>query len=83
MGKINFVIMCDYAGTKDLSGQTYPEESYVAIPVSISDQHDVLSSLNVWGGIKIAHYVKSRKQAEETAREWNETYKRNGTYFDR
>ena len=36
------------------------------------------------GGLVTANVCNSRKEAEEIARAWNETYKKNGTYcYDR
>ena len=79
--KVNLVVCCDYAGTKDCFGDYYPEESYVAFAVSTSGCNDLVSLLDSIGGLVTANVCNSRKEAEEIARAWNETYKKNGTYF--
>ena len=79
--KVNLVVCCDYAGTKDCFGNYYPEESYVAFAVSTSGCNNLVSLLDSIGGLVTANVCNSRKEAEEIARAWNETYKKNGTYF--
>ena len=79
--KVNLVVCCDYDGTKDCFGNYYPEESYVAFAVSTSGCNDLVSFLDSIGGLVTANVCNSRKEAEEIARAWNETYKKNGTYF--
>lgn len=79
--KVNLVVCCDYAGTKDCFGNYYPEESYVAFAVSTSGYNNLVSLLDSIGGLVTANVCNSRKEAEEIARAWNETYKNNGTYF--
>ena len=79
--KVNLVVCCDYAGTKDFFGNYFPEESYVAFAVSTSGCNDLVSLLDSIGGLVTANVCNSRKEAEEIARAWNETYKKNGTYF--
>lgn len=79
--KVNLVVCCDYAGTKDCFGDYYPEESYVAFAVSCSGCDNLVYVLDRIGGLVTANVCNSRKEAEEIARAWNETYKKNGTYF--
>lgn len=79
--KVNLVVCCDYAGTKDCFGDYYPKESYVAFAVSTSGCNNLVSLLDSIGGLVTANVCNSRKEAEEIARAWNETYKNNGTYF--
>ena len=82
--KVNLVVCCDYAGTKNCFGDYFPEESYVAFAVSTSGCNDLVSLLDSIGGLVTANVCNSRKEAEEIARAWNETYKKNGTYcYDR
>lgn len=79
--KVNLVVCCDYAGTKNCFGDYYPEESYVAFAVSTSGCNNLVSLLDSIGGLVTANVCNSRKEAEEIARAWNETFKKNGTYF--
>lgn len=68
---------------KDENGKTKgdPEESYVAFAVSASGCENLVWVLDHIGGLVSANVCNSRKEAEEIARAWNETYKKNGTYF--
>lgn len=79
--KVNLVVCCDYAGTKNCFGDYFPEKSYGAFAVSTSGCNDLVSLLDSIGGLVTANVCNSRKEAEEIARAWNETYKKNGTYF--
>lgn len=79
--KVNLVVCCDYAGTKNCFGDYYPEESYVAFAVSTSGCNNLVSLLDSIGGLVTANVCNSRKEADEIARAWNETFKKNGTYF--
>lgn len=79
--KVNLVVCCDYAGTKNFFGDYYPEKSYVAFAVSVSGSDNLVCVLDRIGGLVSANVCNSRKEAEEIARAWNETYKKNGTYF--
>lgn len=79
--KVNLVVCCDYAGTKNCFGDYFPEKSYVAFAVSASGCDNLVCVLDRIGGLVSANVCNSRKEAEEIARAWNETYKKNGTYF--
>lgn len=79
--KVNLVVCCDYAGTKDCFGNYFPEKSYVAFAVSVSGSDNLVHALDIIGGLVSANVCNSRKEAEEIARAWNETFKKNGTYF--
>ena len=80
--KVNLVVCCDYAGTKNCFGDYYfPEKSCVAFAVSVSGYENLVAALARIGGLVTANVCHSRKEAEEIARAWNETYKKNGIYF--
>lgn len=81
--KVNFVVTCDYAGSKNFFGDVYPENSFVSFAWSTSGCNNLLSVLDGIGGLKTVNICTSFKRAEEIANAWNETYKQNGTYFDR
>ena len=82
--KVNFVVICDYAGSeKFLTGETYPEKSFVALPWSTSGNNNFLSVLDGIGGLKTVNICSSFKEAEAIAADWNEGFKLNGTYYDR
>ena len=79
--KVHLVVSCDYAGTKDCFGDYFPENSFVAFAVSASGCDNLVCVLDHIGGLVSANVCSSRREAEEIARAWNETYKKNGTYF--
>lgn len=54
---------------------------YCASVVRCTDSDNLVSILASIGGLVHANLFPSKKQAEETARHWNECYKANGTYF--
>lgn len=47
----------------------------------VSDQDNLLSRLGMLSGLKYAHICQSKRFAENVAKMWNDSYKRNGTYF--
>lgn len=79
--KVHLVVSCDYAGTTNFFGDYYPEKSYVAFAVSTSGCNNLVSLLDSIGGLVSANVCNSRKEAEEIAEAWNETYKKNGTFY--
>ena len=57
------------------------DPGYCAFVVSCTDQDNLKSVLDRIGGLQYANIFPTKKAAEEVARDWNEGYKANGTYF--
>lgn len=58
-----------------------PDPGYYADVLRIGSNENLCSLLASIGGLKCANVFSSRKEAEAVAQMWNESYKRNGTYF--
>lgn len=57
------------------------KEKYYAYVVKVSDTENVLNTLSKNKNILHANIMPSKKEAIETARFWNECYRKNNTYL--
>lgn len=57
------------------------KEGHLAQVMRVSEMDNVYAMLDSWAGIEFANICASKKQAKEIAAAWNESYKKNGTYF--
>ena len=77
-----------YTAKQDRNHRTFsdrPSEEYdpgyYADVISCTSSDNVLSRLNMIGGLVSANIFPTKKEAKAVADYWNECYKRNGTYF--
>lgn len=52
-----------------------------AFVLRTSAQDNILSLLNMYGGINFASVCTTKREAETIAADWNDSYKRDGTYL--
>ena len=66
--------------TGERAGTDYAPGRYASV-LRISAQDNILSVLNMSGGINFASVCTTKREAETIAADWNNFYKRDGTYL--
>ena len=80
MRKLYFACIYDWTGRPEAygPGQDSTSPKYSASVRAVSHLDNVMEALH---GCKVANACRTRKEACELAEEWNNSFRRNGTYI--
>ena len=76
-----FVMVQDNQGYENIATHEIEQEhKYCAFVFKLSENQNIASIVRDWRGLHSMTLFSTKKNAEETARFWNECYKKNGTF---
>lgn len=73
-------IMIEMDRKNIFTGEESAEPKYYAYAERVKNGANILSQLDIIGGLKVAEIYQTRKEANEVVECWRTAFKHNGTY---